>query len=301
MTMMDIVFGASGKHYVQLIDELELATLKTEYPFEDNDNFENILSEDPKQGMQIYWNEILSRSHLCSIIGILRMRHWVSSLISATRDKNLLSFSAALRGLIESAADSSSSLNIVPLTLAHKYSDIVRNLSGESDKILVSSELEDALIHFAYARHLSASEARTAPSQHKARHVRDYIKILEAGNVENVVQCYREMCDLTHPGQSSVWMWLRQTQNTIHLSTDQDESIILHYLRQSNKTLVDLLMFGFNPSIITLKIINFFPIPRLHTPQLNAWNLSSIPAWKKCQSALKNSSSFPSKGLLGIQ
>ena len=234
--------------------------------------------------MQIYWEEILSRSHLCSVTGILRTRHWVSAIACATRDKNLLSFAAAFRGLIESAADAAYSLRAVPLTLARQYSRIMDILSGESDQFLISSDLERALIHFAHARHLSGSDAKIAPPHHKARHIRDYIDILEQGNVANVVQYYRAMCDLTHPGQPSVWMWLKHSQKKeIYLSTDQGESIILQYLKDSTPTIVELLMFGFNPSILTLRLLNFFPIQRLHTRQLNNWNLSSIPGWKQCQ------------------
>lgn len=301
MKLIDLVFGKTGARYVKMIDELELASLTTEYPFEDSNKFENILRENQKKGMQIYWDEILSRTHLCSVTGILRTRHWISSLLSATRDKNLLSFAAAFRGFIESAADSSSSLRVVPLNLAHHYSEILGILSGESDNVLLAKELEGELIHFTHARRLSGSEAKNAPPHHKARRVRDYIDILERGNVDNVVQCYGEMCDLTHPGQSSVWMWLEQIQNTLCLSAHQDESLISNYIQKNHKTFLDLLMFGFNPSIVTLRVLNYFPISRLHTPQLNDWNLSSIPSWRKCQHELENSSVRPSKGLLSIQ
>ena len=301
MKLIDLVFGKTGELYVKMIDELELANLTTEYPFEDSDRFENIRHENPKKGMQIYWDEILSRAHLCSVTGILRTRHWISSLLSAIKDKNLLSFAAALRGFIESSADSSSSLTIVPLTLARQYSEILGILSGESDQLLISSELEGELIHFTHARRLSKSEAENAPPHHKARHIRDYIDILERGKVDNVVQCYREMCDLTHPGLSSVRMWLKQSQNTLYLSAHQDESLISNCIQENNKTFLDLLMFGFNPSIVTLRVLNCFPILRLHTPQLNDWNLSSIPAWRKCQYELANSRVRHSKGSLNIQ
>ena len=232
--------------------------------------------------MQIYWDEILSKSHLCAVVGILRTRHWVSAIVSATRDKNLLSFSASFRGLIESAADTSFSLRAVPLTLARQSYQIIDILSGKSDKLLFSTDLERELTHFALARYLSGAEAKKAPPEHQARPARNYIEILEQGNVANVVRCYREMCDRTHPGWSSVWMWLKHNQKEIHLSADQDASIISKFLAENTNTFIDLLTFGFNPSILTLRILNYFPIPKLHTPKLNCWNLSSIPGWQKC-------------------
>ncbi len=286
MHTIDSVLGQTCARYIQLIDELDLARMTTRYPFESNDEFENLIRDNPRKGMRIYWEEILSRSHLCSITGILRTRHWVSAVVSATRDKNLLSFAAAFRGLIESAADTSFSLRAVPLTLAHLSSRIIDILSGRSDQQLGSSELEENLIHFAHARHLSGPEAKKHPPHHKARPTREYIDILERGNVANVVQCYREMCDLTHPGQSSVWMWMKHKQNEVHLVAGQDELIISRYLREYTNTFIGLLMFGLNPSFLTLRILNYFPIPKLHTPQLNNWNFSSIQGWQKCRHEL---------------
>ena len=301
MKKLDLILGDEGKRFVELIDELKFSNLTTEYPFMDIKEIEKILRGNQKRGMLIYWNEILFRAHFCSVIAILRTRRWISSLLSATRDKNLLSFAAALRGFIESAADSATSLSKVPLTLSQRHSEILGMLSGKSDQFLVSSELEGELIHFAYARHLSKSEAKIVPPQHRARHVRDYINILEQGNVQNVVQCYRAMCDLTHPGQSSVWMWLSQTRNTVCLSAQQDETLIRRFVETYKETFVDLMMFGFNPPIVTLRLLNYFPIPRLHTTQLNNWNLSSIPSWQKCQDELEISRGRSSKGLLDIQ
>ena len=282
------VLGQTCAQYIQLIDELDLARMTTRYPFESNDEFENILQSNPRMGRRIYWEEILSRSHLCSVSGILRTRHWVSAVVSATRDKNLLSFAASFRGLIESAADTSFSLRAAPLTLARHSSQIIDTLSGKSDQFLIASELEGFLIHFAHAHHLSGSEAKKHPPHHKARLTKDYIDILKRGNVASVVQCYREMCDLTHPGQSSVWMWLEHKQNEVHLSAGQDELIISRYLREYTNTFIGLLMFGFNPSVLTLRILNYFPIPKLHTPELNNWNFSSIPAWQKCRHELEH-------------
>ena len=289
MNMIDLGLGQAAERHLQMIDELRLATLTTTYPFEDNNEFERILRDNQKRGMQIYWEEILYRAHLCSVISILRTRHWISSILSATRDNNLLSFAAALRGFIESVADASSSLRVVPLTLAHLHPKILEVLSGEADQLLLSSELEGELIHFAYAHHMSGSEAKNAPPHHRARRVRDYIEILEQGEVKNVVKCYSEMCDLTHPGQSSVWMWLGYDRGTIRLSSHQDESIIVRYIQNYRQTFRDLIMFGFNPPIITLKVLNYFPIQRLHFPQINDWNLSSILGWRKCEYELRNS------------
>lgn len=239
--------------------------------------------------MQIYWGEILERAHLTAVTGALRSRHWVSAVVAATEAENLLAFAAGFRGLLESAADTSTALGGIPGTLARDHTLVVRALSGELDSpLFIVTEIEDELIHFSYARHLSRSDHSTAPRSHKARHVRDYMNILERGQVTDVVACYRTLCDLTHPGAPSVWMWLEPVNELeIALSAHQDKSVISNFLKQYRTTLLELLMFAFNPAIVTLSVLNYFPIKKLHVPALLNWDLSRISLWRKCQDDLK--------------
>ena len=289
MSETESVLDQDATRFVDMIDGLGLANSETRYTIMAPDEYEHILKNDPSKGSEIYWREMLARAHLTALTGILRSRRWLSAVVSATRDKNLLAFASAFRGLIESAADTSSALRGIPLTLAHFHSQIIAALSGELDKtICSSSEMEDALIHFSHARHLSKAERKKAPPSHKVRSVREYMQILEKGQVTKVDECYSVLCDLTHPGASSVWMWLNSVDGTeIILSAHQDESIISRFLQQYRTMMVELLMFAFNPAIITLNILNYFPIREFHTPELLNWNLSGIALWQKCQSELK--------------
>ena len=239
--------------------------------------------------MQIYWGEILARAHLTAVTAMLRSRHWISAIVAATKDRNLLAFAATFRGLIESAADASSALGSIPRTLASGHPQITSALSGElRGTFLVSSEIEDELIHFSYARYLSEAHLATAPASHRARKILDYIAVLEKGQVSEVIACYQSLCDLTHPGASSVWMWLSPANGLeIDLAPNQDESVISHFVAHYRATFLQLLMFAFNPAIITLSVLNYFPIAKFYTPRLLTWDLSGIPAWEKCQSDLK--------------
>lgn len=289
MSETESVFNQDAARFVEMIDRLGLAHSEIHYTIMASDEYKQIIKNDPAKGLQIYWYEILARAHLTALTGILRSRRWLSAVVSATRDKNLLAFVSAFRGLIESAADTSSALQVIPLKLAHCYSQIIAALSGKLDKtIFFSSEMEDALIHFSHARRLSKAEQKKAPPSHKARQVYKYRQILKEGQVTNVDECYSVLCDLTHPGASSVWMWLNSVDGIeITLSAHQDESIISRLLQQYRTMMVELLMFAFNPAIITLNILNYFPIKDLHTPELLNWNLSEIALWQKCQSELK--------------
>lgn len=273
-----------------MIDALALTSYRTRYTFTSADEFKKILRNEPSKGGQIYWGEILARAHLTAVTAILRSRHWIAAFVAAAEDKNLLAFAAALRGLIESAADASSALESIPRTLARDHTQITRALSGEFGRsFFMVSQIEDELIHFSHARHLTKVELASAPTSHRARNVRDYIEVLEKGQVTEVVKCYRTLCDLTHPGASSVWMWLHPINELeFDLAPNQDESVISHLLLEYRKTFLELLMFAFNPAIVTLNVLNYFRVERFHVPALVSWNLSGIPLWQKCQSDLKS-------------
>lgn len=282
------ILDSDGTRFVAMIDQLDLASWNIRYTFMANEEFAQLVRNDPSRGMQVYWGEVLARAHLTAATAILRSRHWVSAVIAAAEIKNLLSFAAALRGLIESAADTSSALGQIPCTLARDHAQIMLALSGHlRHAVFISSEIEDKLIHFSYARHLTKAELATTPTSHKAMKVRDYIEVLEKGRVTNIIECYRALCDLTHPGASSVWMWLHPVNDLeMDLKVDQDDSVIAYFLEEYRRTIVELLMFAFNPAIVTLRTLNYFPLAKLHVPALENWNMTGIPLWQKCQADL---------------
>ena len=283
------LFGPDATRFIGMIDQLGLSDQKTRYVFTSPEEFARIVRDDPSRGMQIYWGEILARAHLTAITAILRSRHWISAAATATKDHNLLGFAAGYRGLIESAADASTSLLNIPRTLARDHAQISRALSGELGQTgFLAPELERELIHFSYARHLSTAELATAPPSHRARKVRDYIAVLEKGQVPEVISCYQALCDLTHPGASSVWMWLAPASELeIDLAANQDDSVISHFLVEYRAMFLKLLMFAFNPAIVTLNVLNYFPLAKYHTPRLLTWDLSGYPIWQGCLSDLR--------------
>ena len=63
--------------------------------------------------------------------------------------------------------------------------------------------------------------------------------------------------------------------------------LISSFLQEYETIPLELLIFTFNPPIMTLNILNYFSIQDLHTPELLNWNLGGIPGWIKCQSELE--------------
>ena len=297
------LFGINAAQFIEIVDQLALAKGKTNYSFMAADDYDRVIREDSDRATQIYWNQILARAHLTAVVAILRSRHWISAVVAAAKDKNLLAFAAALRGLIESSADTASALEAIPISFAENHVLINRALSGTLGKqFVISSEIEDALIHFSHARHITKVERPSVPRSHEALKVRDYIEVLEKGKVHKVITCYQSLCDLTHPGASSVWMWLTSENGVnFELKPNQDESNIADYLTEYRDTFLELLMFSFNPALVTLNVLNYFPLRTFHTLALLDWNLSSIPSWQKCQSKFGDALPLAQKRLRSVK
>lgn len=293
MPPLETLFGKDTARYLGMLDALTVTTHSTRYTFTSNQLYKSIVYNDPAKANQILWREILARSHLTAAIAILRNRSWIKAMVSAINENNLLAFAAAMRGFLESAADSSTSLDIVPARLAHYHENIISALSGAfGDTIFPVDRLEDELIHFAFARKLTKNERETSPSSHSAKQISEYIEVLRKGQVPKADECYRAMCDLAHPGASSVWMWLRSVSELeFYLAPRQHESEISGLLSQYRETFQHIVMYAFHPSIVTLRVLNYFPLEEFHVPALMTWDMSGIPLWKKCLTKLNGAPS----------
>lgn len=274
------LFGSLADTYLSNIDRLLSVCARPQYEFVENDEFKSICHSNLSEGMKIFWTEMLARAHLTSITAMFRNKRWIAGISSAVRDKNLLAFASSFRGLIESAADTHTALNAVPGTLARDHARINQCLEGKATKPFVVKSLEEFFIHYLYARQLKKNEP--VPESHRSRKIRDYIQILENGRVDHVVECYSRLCDLTHPGASSVWMFIKPlNENKLLISDNQDEHIISRFLSEYASTYLELFMFAFNGPVLTLAVLNYLKAPQFHTPILQEWDLSEISLWRK--------------------
>ena len=191
---------------------------------------------------------------------------------------------------MESSADTTTALRGVPLTLAQHYPTIAGALSGKATAFIQSKELEDEPIHYSHARYTKKSEKGATPQSHTARSAQEYLQVFEKLNAEKVAQCYRFLCDLTHPGAPSVWMWLAalDPQGTeFTLSMERDEAIIASFLEMYETVVIDVLMLAFNAPVLVLNTLNYFPVKKLHTEELLNHDLNGLAAWAKCQTELE--------------
>ena len=119
--------------------------------------------------------------------------------------------------------------------------------------------------------------------------MQEYLIVFENLNA-SVAQCYRYLCDRTHPCAPSVWMWLAPMDikgSEFILSTEQDKAIIGSLLELYETVVLDVLVFAFKCPVLVLKTLNYFPIKKLHTPELLNHDLDCIAAWAECRSELE--------------
>jgi hypothetical protein len=257
-----------------------------QYAFMEDAPFQLVLESKPSEGMRIYWREMLFRAHLVASTAIIRSLKWLAALMQASADPNALAFAATARGFLESAGDTTTALLAVPESLAKYLSKIELALAGDLEEpLLVAPSLEEDLIHFTHGRKLSKGES--GPVSHRAKTVREYLDILERGQVEGIGELYSLLCDITHPGASSVGMWLTELQpGQYRLSLESDAPVIEGILAQFGDALNQAIPFALNPPTLTLAVLNYFSTPEVHTKQLIAWNFEGIRMWQNCQQHL---------------
>lgn len=115
---------------------------------------------------QLCWQEILFRAHFGASAGLMRLREWLHGGERALADGNVLMLAAGIRGFIEAAADTWQGFADVAPTLADSHVVVRRAISGQlAEQLALLPELESLLMHFAYARKMTAGEG---PALHSA-------------------------------------------------------------------------------------------------------------------------------------
>ena len=123
---MESVLNRQAMQFIQMVDDLALKRLTKRYSFMAVNEYVDLLRSDVSEGMRVYWSETLERAHLASVTAVLRSRHWLSAVLSAQSDMNALAFAAAFRGLMESAADTTTA----PITNSAEAGQSLPNNSG---------------------------------------------------------------------------------------------------------------------------------------------------------------------------
>jgi len=178
---------------------------------------QDFLKVDSIEEMQlIYWSEIIQRIHFCAATSIKRVKKWYDAMQAGYKSENYYGFCSAIRGLIEACSDTFYTVSKVMDPICSEFSIIEKALNGKAKKVLLSEGIENELIHYIFARKLTAAEKRRFHPSHDAKQARAY---LDSVQDQAVLNLHLELCQVSHPSQVSLVPFL--------LSTDE-YSLILH-------------------------------------------------------------------------
>ncbi|MBD9561719.1 hypothetical protein [Pseudomonas sp. PDM09] len=276
-------FGKAGNIYPPIIKSLLEGAYNKKYDFLPLKQFEALNSVEINY---VYWVEILYRAHWAATSNLIRHDKWFDACISNSVIKpNYISFCSGLRGLLESTADTYFSLGSVPLTLANSSGYIDDALGRRpAKKLAVSEELENALIHFSFARKLNKGE--DSPASHRAATAGEYMSQLDSDELP-IKRLYAELCQVVHPAhQSTAWVvenlgesyWVREPQDLMFISDlCQRYASCIEYIQ----------MASVNISMFVYKAINEFDLVELINPSAKDYNMSQSPLHERMYSAFK--------------
>ncbi len=262
------------------------------FEFMDLDQFRCLLQSNVSRAAQVYWTEILYRSHVASITALARHSCWIEACLKLSDgNPSFLGFAACLRGLLESSADTFFSLRAVPLTIASNYrliGDATRGVfSGNG---FVAEDLENLLIHFLYARKLEQDEMD--PGNHRAEPISQYVKCLVDKEDASVKKLYAQLCQIAHPAAQSVHWMIRGLPDSLQFCQQPDDQP-LHRLLEKNVEAVETVAdIPVNISICTLKVLNRFCVTEVRTEPADRY---TPPGWTKVEAAIDSSyrTSYP--------
>lgn len=271
------LFGKAGDIYPQVLRDIVSEGAGTTYRFMDVEHFKDLPTS---QMNTVYWQEILYRVHWAAIANAIRHLRWFDAcIIHSTSHPNYLAFCAALRGLLESAADTTYSLGTVPLTMASSSNFIIKALNGSFDNSpLISTELENCLIHFHHARKVKNTEV--TPAIHKAETAAKYISAIEHLDFP-VRELYSELCQVTHPAEHSLH-WLSYECKNGWVVGRQDDIGSIHKLMKQHKATVNWIQQNSgNITILLCKVLNSLPLKKLHISSVKSWDMNKLPLHQK--------------------
>lgn len=283
----NLIGSTASRAFFPLVDRLIERSAKAHYVFQDLEAFLKLSLENPAEGSRVYWRETLSRAHLAAAISLRRNKTWLDGACSAAHNQNPLALAACLRGFIEAAADTHDALSQVPLTIATTSANIFRALSGKSEVFVGNQELEDKLIHFAYAKKFRGKE--NIDEKYRAKTAAEYIAEFKWFNAPAVVDLYSKLCEYAHAAAPSVHMFLDQLDEPAETTLSHKKDAHLDLPRDLPLIMERVVILAFSPPLITLGTLNYFPIPTLHTPEATPQVCSGMPLWAKVEHAFRTS------------
>ncbi|WNK00926.1 hypothetical protein L2D14_05735 [Thalassospiraceae bacterium LMO-JJ14] len=277
------VFGEIASEYLPCAKDIISKVDGQSYFFMDTAPFEEIAFDADRisETNQIYWTELLGRTHLAATTSIQRNLSWIEGAARSYEDDNFLSFAANLRGLIESVGDAMEVLVPSARFIAKHHSAIKSAVQSKLETIFISDDFEKSLIHYSHARRVKKSD--DAPEEHKAKQTFHYINILaENAAIPAIKPMYADLCSIMHPAAMSVLCFVEngddrengvEWRNSPSAYTFRAQDLRGQY----EETLPYLVFQAFDPAFITLRALHRFEMfPQLSGLKNFSFRLRSL-------------------------
>lgn len=241
-----------------VILELEPKICGVAYNYTDHEDF---LKIDSIEEMQlVYWSEIIQRMHVCAATSIKRVKKWFDAVSNAYDAENYYGFCATLRGLVEACADTFYTTSKIIEPICENFSAVEIALNGHAKKVIFAEQIENELIHYVFARKLTRSEKDQVANDHEAKHVRTY---LDAIKDQEVLDLYAELCQVSHPSNTSLLPFLLSTdEHSLIFHQEQVDKLLNdNVLKRHKKAILSASMMAVLPAMCILKLINEFHAP----------------------------------------
>ena len=261
------------------------------YEFMEPEAFISLQTE-PATFYRVLWEETLQRVHFCACSALLRLQQWARGLETAYNSENPFLTAAALRGLIESSADTNYSLFGLPFDLSDRNRmDIInrilmRKWNANEPPVIPSEEMENRLIHFSHGRRLTKDEKTQLPSSHSAVENWKYIRTFE-DYADSIYHIYQNLCEITHPASGSIGLFLREDETAVRWSKASAREKCNLVSNVDSKIFDVMITYPANLSLFCLKVLNSYQIERLHSPFLDNISFEGMPLGRKIRDALR--------------
>lgn len=269
-------------NWIALLEQVGGNIAGVAYKYLPEEDFKAIKST---QEMQMaYWSETMQRLHACSASSILRLLKWMKATRLAYEDGNYYGFCSSLRCLLEACGDSFHTLGRVTYPICENFFLIETALRGDAVKVLLSTEVENELIHYVFGRKLSSNEKKSLDASHSAKQVREYIDAIGDAAVQEL---YAELCQVSHPSMYSLlpfMLFLEDGTLVLH-KEDVDSELNSHIEQRYGESIHDAISLAAVTAICSLALINQFNAPVIETLKTEDVLpvIESSPLWAKIQ------------------
>lgn len=157
--------------------------------------------------------------------------------------------------------------------------------------MVISTEIENELIHYIYGRKLSRSEARDFEDSHKAKQVRQYLDSIKSERLNGL---YSELCQVSHPSLMSFTPFMMETpeQGLVLHNAQMDRDLNRALLERHRSTIHETTLFALGPALCSLKLVNLLSgsfLEALRTDARAFKSLDEYGLWGKLEKMIESS------------